>query len=276
MTNGPIPCRAVFLDAGGVIVLPDRHLLAGALARAGIDIDPAVVARAHYRAVRALDQHFAVRALDQHFAVRALDQHFTVRVLDHPADRGPGRQDYARALFPQLGIVPGRTAAALAAWQRLADRSRSGLVLWSEPTPGAPTTIAALRRRGLAVVIVTNSDGHAEENLAACGFAGVPVIDSEVVGAAKPDVRIFEAALARAGEELAALVRPCVAIKPSEAVHVGDTLANDVAGARAAGITPIHFDPLRACRARDHRHIRSLPGLWRHVAPTGTHPDDGG
>ena len=258
MTNGPIPCRAVFLDAGGVIVLPDRHLLARALARAGIDIDPAVVARAHYRAVRALDQHFAVRA------------------LDHPADRGPGRQDYPRALFPQLGIVPGRTAAALAAWQRLADRSRSGLVLWSEPTPGAPTTIAALRRRGLAVVIVTNSDGHAEENLAACGFAGVPVIDSEVVGAAKPDVRIFEAALARAGEELAALVRPRVAIKPSEAVHVGDTLANDVAGARAAGITPIHFDPLRACRARDHRHIRSLPGLWRHVAPTGTHPDDGG
>ena len=31
MTNGPIPCRAVFLDAGGVIVLPDRGLLAGAL-----------------------------------------------------------------------------------------------------------------------------------------------------------------------------------------------------------------------------------------------------
>ena len=242
-------CRAVFLDAGGVVVLPDRDLLAGALRAVGIDIDPAIVPGAHYRAVRALDR---------------------------TANRPPGREDYARALLPQLGIVPGRTSAAIAAWQRLADRSRSGAVLWSEPTPGALTTIAALRRRGLAVVIVTNSDGHAEENLAACGFAGIPVIDSEVVGAAKPAVCIFEAALARAGEELAALGRPRIAVEPSEVVHVGDTLANDVAGARAAGITPIHFDPFRACRARDHRHIRSLPGLWRHVAPTGAHSDDRG
>jgi putative hydrolase of the HAD superfamily len=252
MTNGPIPCRAVFLDAGGVIVLPDRGLVAGALRAVGIDIDPAVVPRAHYRAVRALDH--------------------AVRVLD----RAPGRSDYPGALFPQLGLVPGRTAEAIAGWERLADRARSSQVLWSEPTPGAIDTIAALQRAGLAVVIVTNSDGHGAENLAASGFGGVPVIDSHVVGAAKPDPRIFEIALARAGEELAALGRPRVAVQPCEVVHVGDTLANDVAGARAAGITPIHFDPLRACRARDHRHIRSLPGLWRHVAPAGAHSDDGG
>ena len=107
--------------------------------------------------------------------------------------------------------------------------------------------------RGIAIVIVTNSDGRAEENLAGCGFAGLPVIDSAVVGAAKPDPRIFHAALARAG------------VAPDEAVHVGDTLANDVAGARAAGITPIHFDPFRACRAADHRHIGALAGLWQHL-----------
>jgi FMN phosphatase YigB (HAD superfamily) len=116
-------------------------------------------------------------------------------------------------------------------------------------------TIAALRRAGVTVVIVTNSDGHAEENLGDCGFAGVPVIDSEVVGSAKPDRRIFEVALASAG----------AGVRPAEVVHVGDTVANDVAGARAAGITPIHLDPLRACRAPDHRHIRTLAGIWRHV-----------
>jgi putative hydrolase of the HAD superfamily len=234
MTTRPIRCRAVFLDAGGVIVLPDRHLLARALARAGIDIDPAVVPLAHYHAVRSLDR--------------------TVRVLD----RAPSRSDYPDALFPQLGVAPGRTAEALAVWERLADRSRSGVVLWSEPTVGAIDTMASLQRAGLVVVIVTNSDGHAEENLAACGFAGVPVIDSHVVGAAKPDRRIFEIALARAGT------------RASEVVHVGDMLSTDVAGASAAGIIPIHFDPLRVCRARDHRHIRSLPGLWRHVALAGT------
>lgn len=140
-------------------------------------------------------------------------------------------------------------------WERLADRRRSGAILWSEPTPGAVPTIAALRRAGIAVVIVTNSDGHAEENLAGCGFAGVPVIDSAVVGAAKPDPRIFHAALARADAT------------PAQTVHVGDTLTNDVAGARAAGITPIHFDPLRACRAPDHRHMRTVAGIWRHLAP---------
>jgi FMN phosphatase YigB (HAD superfamily) len=231
MTNR-IACRAVFLDAGGVIVLPDRHLLAGALARVGIDIDPSAVPQAHYRAVRALDR--------------------AARVLD----RAPGRSDYPGALLPQLGIVPGRTAEALAVWERLADRSRSGVVLWSEPTASAIDTIASLQRAGLTVVIVTNSDGHGAENLAASGFAGVPVIDSHVVGSAKPDPRIFEVARAGAGAR----------IRPSEVVHVGDMLSTDVAGAHAAGITPIHFDPFRACRATDHRHVRSLSGLWRHIA----------
>ena len=218
-----LPCRAVFLDAGGVLVLPDRHLLAGALAEIGIEIDPDAVPRAHYRAVRTLD-------------------------------RPSTRQDYQRALFPELGIVTGRTAEALAVWERLADRTRTGQVFWNEPTPGAAETIAALERAGVAVVIVTNSDGHGEENLRDSGFAGTPVIDSTVVGVAKPDPRIFEIALELAGAD------------PGATVHVGDALVNDVAGALAAGITPIHFDPLRLCRATDHRHIRSLPGIRRHVA----------
>jgi putative hydrolase of the HAD superfamily len=226
-----IPCRAVLLDAGGVIVLPDRDLVAGALSSVGIRIDPNAVPRAHYRAVRALDARAGT--------------------------------SYPAAIFPQLEIFAGQTAEALAAWQRLADRSRSGEILWSEPTPGALETIAALRRRGLVVVIVTNSDGHAEENLRDCGIRGVPVIDSLVVGSEKPDAGIFEAALARAGEELDGRGR--AGPRATEVVHVGDTLSADVAGARAAGITPIHFDPLRACRETDHRHVRTLPGLWQHV-----------
>ncbi len=228
-------CRAVFLDAGGVIVLPDRGLLARALAAVGIEIDPATVPRAHYRAVRTLD--------------RTIDSTIDPAAPAHP-------DYYAAALFPQLGIVPGRAADALAVWERLADRGRSGEVLWSEPTPGATRAIASLRRAGLSVVIVTNSDGHGEENLRASGFATLPVVDSSVVGAAKPDPGIFEIALARAG----------AGIRAAEVVHVGDTLATDIAGALAAGITPIHFDPLRACRAPGHRHIRTLPGLWQHIA----------
>jgi len=225
-----IRCRAVFLDAGGVIVLPDRHLLASAVRSVGIHIDPAAVPSAHYRAVRALDRAAAATT------------------------------GYAAALFPQLGILPGRSAEALAVWDHLADRRRSGHVLWSEPVPGARVVIDRLRGAGIAVVVVTNSDGHGEENLRASGFAGIPVIDSTVVGAAKPDPRIFEIALARAGELLRADV------SPAEAFHVGDALSTDIAGAHAAGIAPIHLDPHRACRATDHRHVRSLAGVSRHIA----------
>jgi len=217
----------VFLDAGGVIVLPNRNLVAGAFARAGIDIDPAAVPRAHYRAVHAFDR------------------------------AGASNPTYVRAFVAELGVPPERTEEAVAALAELGDRTRSGVVLWSELTRGALETVAALRRAGFPVVIVTNSDGHAAENLADCGVRDVPVIDSVVVGSEKPDGHIFEAALAVAGAGIRATA--------SETVHVGDTLAADVAGARAAGITPIHFDPLRACRATDHRHVRSLHGLWQHI-----------
>jgi len=206
-----------------VIVLPDRNLLAGALGRAGIDIEPDAVPGAHYRALRAFDR------------------------------AGASNPTYVRAFVSELGVPPERTDEAAVTLAELSDRRRSGVVLWSELTRGALATIAALQRVGFAVAIVTNSDGHAEQNLADSGVRDVPVVDSVVVGFEKPDTHIFEAALAVAGATA------------TETVHVGDTLAADVAGARAAGITPIHLDPLRACRARDHRHIRSLPGLWQHI-----------
>jgi HAD superfamily hydrolase (TIGR01509 family) len=56
------------------------------------------------------------------------------------------------------------------------------------------------------------------------------VITSAAVGARKPDHRIFEAALEAAG---------CV---PAEALHIGDTPAEDLAGATAAGIPALLLD----------------------------------
>jgi HAD superfamily hydrolase (TIGR01509 family) len=209
-------------------VLPARELVAEALARAGAEIDPQEVPRAHYAAVRALD-----------------------------GDHVPGGRDpWAHAICAALGVSSENAAQSL---MEMADRSRSGRVLWSEPTPGAIETIGALRRAGIAVVIVTNSDGHAAENLrdagilAATGLYESDVIDSVVVGSTKPDPAIFEAALERAG------------VGPGEAVHVGDMLSTDIRGATAVGITAIHFDPRRSCRAREHRHVRSLAGIWAHL-----------
>lgn len=229
-----VPCRAVFLDAGGVIVLPSRDLVRVALAELGIACDGSAVAPAHYRVVRRLDH-------------------------DAATGRGGG---YLPALCDELGVPPARMRDAVGALSRLADRRLSGKILWSEPAPHALETIDALGRAGIAVVVVTNSDGHAAENLRDAGICHVTrgrgaivagVIDSGLVGAAKPDRAMFRAALRR------------VRVEPSAVVHVGDMMSTDVAGAHAAGIVPIHLDPYRRCRARDHRHIRALSGIWRHV-----------
>ena len=55
-------------------------------------------------------------------------------------------------------------------------------------------------------------------------------VSSATVGAAKPSPAVFLAALELAG------------CQPGEAVHVGDSMANDVAGAHAAGIRAVLVD----------------------------------
>lgn len=227
----------MFLDAAGVIVLPGRQLVGDALAGVGVEIDPSLVARAHYLAVRLLDGDPAMRAAPE---------------------------PYFGALCAALRVPSERLPAAVGALARLGERQLSGKILWSEPAPRALGTMTALERAGIAVLVVTNADGRAAENLRDAGICqaaagpGVPVtevIDSQVVGSAKPDPGIFEAALRRAQAG------------PSSVVHVGDMLSADIEGAHAAGIAPVHLDPYRACRAPDHRHVRSLGGIWRHVGP---------
>jgi putative hydrolase of the HAD superfamily len=231
-----VRCCTVFLDAGGVIVLPRRDLVRNALGKAGVTCDESDVPHAHYRAVRQLDRSVAYR----------------------------GRMSYMAALCGELGVPAGRMQDALGALAQFADRRHSGEILWSEPGPHALQTIEALGRAGIAVVVVTNSNGHAAENLADAGICQTTpgrgaqvagVIDSALVGAAKPDPAIFHAALAH------------VRVAPTEAVHVGDMVSADVIGARSAGIVPIHLDPERRCRVSDHRHIRGLSGIWRHLVP---------
>lgn len=221
----------MFLDGGGTIVLPDRQLVADGLRRLGLRIDPANVPRAHYRAVAAIDREGRLAPND----------------------------GYGQSFCAALGVPSSRLTAAVAALSELGDIRRAGRVLWSELTPGAAAVIRELRRAGLAVMVVTNSDGHAAENMRAAGIldqtglSTAAVVDSEIVGSMKPDRRIFEVALAAAG------------VQPGQAVHVGDMLTTDVRGAGAMGITPIHLDPYRRCRSGDHRHVRSFPGLWAHV-----------
>ena len=95
--------------------------------------------------------------------------------------------------------------------------------------PEVPRTLEALRRRGIRLVVVSNWDVSLHERLAELRLA--PLLDgvlaSAEFGAAKPDPSIFAAALELAGAA------------PEEAWHAGDSPEADVAGALAAGVTPV-------------------------------------
>jgi putative hydrolase of the HAD superfamily len=97
------------------------------------------------------------------------------------------------------------------------------------PYPDAAPALEALRAAGHRMAIVSNWDCSLEDWLAPSGLLELVdgVVTSAVAGAAKPDPAIFARALELLGTEI------------EGSAHVGDSLDNDVEGARAAGIRPI-------------------------------------
>ena len=215
------PIEAVFLDVGGVFHLPNHELVAAALRRAGFEADSARLDRAHYAGVAALSVW-------------------------------PGGDDgiwtaYEEAYVAEIGAPAELTGAAVTELD-LAFRQPG---IWSRQAPGSLAGLRALQATGVTLAIVSNSDGTLEgrlRNEAICQVGdgpGVPmtiVIDSAVVGVAKPDPAIFTIALDACG------------VAPEAAVHIGDTVGADIDGAHAAGIRPIHLDPYGFCADPGHAH----------------------
>jgi putative hydrolase of the HAD superfamily len=122
---------------------------------------------------------------------------------------------------------------------------------------GVVETLQALRQRGLHLGMVSNIDDDQLEHLLA--VAGLrpcfdSLLSSEAAGACKPHPAIFEEALRRAG---------CA---PDEALFVGDTLAQDIAGANAVGMRSVliwHREDRQPAYAevRPTHVIRRIPEL---------------
>ncbi|QEC50631.1 HAD family hydrolase [Baekduia soli] len=125
--------------------------------------------------------------------------------------------------------------------------------------PDVPGVLAQLRSRGAALVVVSNWDVSLHEALATTGLA--PLVDAAIssaeAGAAKPDPAIFARALELAG-----------GVAPERALHVGDSVEADVAGARAAGIAPVLVDRTGRAAARGLRAIADLRALVGPEGPT--------
>ncbi len=115
--------------------------------------------------------------------------------------------------------------------------------------PEVESVLSACRERGLVLGIVSNWDSRLPRICEALGLT--PKVDfvlaSAVVGVAKPDPQIFHLALRRAG------------VAAAEAVHVGDSLQEDVRGATAAGLKALWL--ARATRADAPPEVTKVDSL---------------
>jgi putative hydrolase of the HAD superfamily len=214
----------VFLDAGGVLVVPTHEVICERFAAAGFEVDPALLFEAHYRGVHAIDRAAAAP-----------------EVFD----------EYHRAYAAHVGI---EEAALVAAAEVLEDLwATSGL--WRQALPWAAEGLAAIAATGVPIVIVSNADGTVDRLLTETGLLQVgpgpgvevvAIVDSGAIGIAKPDPAIFHHALELVGAT------------PDRAIHVGDAYQYDVLGARAAGIRPVLVDPLGIRTDADCERVASL------------------
>lgn len=113
-------------------------------------------------------------------------------------------------------------------------------------------TLQTLKRQGIELGIVSNFDTRLFGLLRGLGLAELfdTVTISSLAQSAKPAPKIFQHAL----EEHAA--------DPEESLHVGDSIREDVEGARAAGLTGIWVDRDGQSSSKPASPtIRSIPSL---------------
>jgi putative hydrolase of the HAD superfamily len=233
----PDPLDCVLFDAGDTLLAPAPSFqgrFVAVAAAAGLPLEEAAVDAAIAEAVRAVEwpSDWTDPATQRSFWVGFYRQ--VLAALGHRDD----------------GI---RVADALFA----AFSDPAGYRLFDDVRPA----LATLAARGVKLGVVSNFEPWLEDVLALQGvdhlFAAVAI--SGKLGVAKPDPEIFQAALKEAGAE------------PEATVHVGDQLVNDVAAARAVGITPVLIDRFGRHPDPDGAHrVEDLPGLVRLVYGQGS------
>ena len=117
--------------------------------------------------------------------------------------------------------------------------------------PEVPATLERLRAGGARLAVVSNWDVSLHDVLERTGLRGLVdvVVISAELGVAKPDPAIFRAALDRLGASAA------------DAMHVGDSVEADVAGARAAGLEAVLVARNGGQTPDGVRVVASLDGL---------------
>ena len=217
---------AVLFDAGGVLVLPDPTVLAPLLAYFGGSLDIDRHRRAHYAGMKAKSD----------------------------ADASESSWDaYNVAYVAAVGVVPDDRDEAAA----VLDRTRYHHT-WRWVIPESRAALDRLASLGVPMGVVSNASGQIEgmlrREIAQVG-AGPHVemrviVDSQVVGVAKPDPAIFDHALPAFRE-----------FETGRIAYVGDSVTMDIASATAAGLHPMLLDPYDDHVGADFERIGSLADL---------------
>ena len=228
--------ETVFLDAGGVLCHPSWSRVADALVRHGAPVTASALAAAEQKATRDIDNASTIGATDD----RARGWLYFNLVLEHAGVK----QDAG-------------TDAALA---ELREYHRENNV-WEHVEADVIPALAALRDRGLRLVVVSNANGrlrHLFDRVDLTKWFD-HVLDSHEWGVEKPDPRLFQLALEQSRA------------KAANTVHVGDLYHVDVMGARKAGLREgVLFDMADLYDGVDCPRVASLAALVEWIdKPSG-------
>ncbi len=222
---------AVLFDAGGVLVLPDPLVLGPLLAYYGGDSSVEAHSRAHYAGMKAKSD-----------------------VGASETSWGP----YNDAYVATVGVRPGDRAEAA----QVFDGARHA-PLWRWMIPETRAALDAMAAAGVPMGVVSNASGQIEGILIREVCQVGPgdhvemrcIVDSHVVGVAKPDPAIFDHALPHFTE-----------FARSRIAYVGDSVTMDIAASSAAGLHPILLDPYDDHAGADFERIRSVADLAAELA----------
>jgi putative hydrolase of the HAD superfamily len=222
---------AVLFDAGGVLVLPDPTVLAPLLDFYGGDTSAEAHRRAHYAGMR--DKSHEGSSEGEWLVY---DEAYVAAIGVRDADRAEAADVLNRTRTPDL---------------------------WRWPIP---ETLAALRRlaaAGVPMGVVSNASGQVEGSLnrSVCQVGEGPfvsmrcIIDSHVVGVAKPDPAIFDHALPYFAE-----------FDRRRIAYIGDSVTMDIGSSTTAGLHPILIDPFNDHAGADFERIRSVGAIADELA----------
>ena len=204
--------RLLSLDAGNTIVFLDHDVVAAIVsAELGRTVVGGAIEKAEGEAKSRLDRQQLLPPLPDNDVTPA----------------------WGAFMATLVHIATGVDAVRAAELVRVLWREHRTFNLWRKVPAGLTDAVAELRARGVPVVVVSNSEGQLQELFDKLGLHDTFdfVIDSHHVGVEKPDPRIFQLALERYG------------VAAKDALHLGDTYATDVVGARAAGLQVALIDP---------------------------------